>query len=141
MKNKIYIIVLLVSLLVLPLGVKATKYTEWGSSSGSSSGSGCAGEDSCWPFSSSGSSNALRGIRVSLYALKDGSIRKVGASYDFVNDQNAVTSLIGDSGITFIKEKNGKIDYVSGGSFTVTSGDSNFGSNLYYNNFLSHLQF
>ena len=144
MKKRLYLIFFIIAILTIPLiNIKAEKYTEFGSQGGGNVGSGCTKKDgsladSCWPDSSSGTGKATDGFRISLYKFKDDKITKIGESYDFINDKKQVDSLKGDSGITYISQKTGKIDYLSGTSFT-TAKNSSFGSNLYYLNFSNFL--
>ena len=143
MKKTFYSILLLIIVTIIPTTIKAA-YTEYGSQGGGNVGGGCTKKDgtpanSCWPRSSNVKGNSTDGFRVSLYKFKDNNITKIGESYDFINDQTQVNNLKGDRGITFISEKTGKLDYLNGSSFTVTSNNASFGSNLYYLNFSNFL--
>lgn len=135
MKKTFYLVLLLIVITIIPTTIKAS-YTGYGSQGGANVGGGCPStENSCWPDRTLESKKATDGFRVSLYKFKDNNITKIGESYDFINDQTQVNNLKGDRGITFVSEKTGKLDYLSGSSFTVTSNNSSFGTNLYYLNF------
>lgn len=138
LKNLIVISILIV--IFFPLSIKAISYTEWGNQGGGGTGLGCAGRNSCWPNSSSNSNNqSTNGFRISFYKLDNGNVKKLGESWDFLNDATAVKNLQGDSGIKYISGKNGKVDYLLGNSFSATNS-SHFGSNIkyaYFENFLS----
>lgn len=139
MKKTFYLVLLLIVITIIPTTIKAS-YTGYGSQGGANVGGGCRStENSCWPDRTSKSDRATDGFRVSLYKFKDNNITKIGESYDFINDQTQVNNLKGDRGITFVSEKTGKLDYLSGSSFTVTSNNSSFGTNLYYLNFSKFL--
>lgn len=139
MKKTFYLVLLLIVITIIPTTIKAS-YTGYGSQGGANVGGGCPSTvNSCWPNRTSKSDRATDGFRVSLYKFKDNNITKIGESYDFINDQTQVNNLKGDRGITFVSEKTGKLDYLSGSSFTVTSNNSSFGTNLYYLNFSKFL--
>lgn len=139
MKKTFYLVLLLIVITIIPTTIKAS-YTGYGSQGGANVGGGCTSNvNSCWPDRTSKSNRATDGFRVSLYKFKDDKITKIGESYDFINDQTQVNNLKGDRGITFVSEKTGKLDYLSGSSFTVTSNNSSFGTNLYYLNFSKFL--
>ena len=139
MKKTFYLVLLLIVITIIPTTIKAS-YTGYGSQGGANVGGGCLSNvNSCWPNRTSKSDRATDGFRVSLYKFKDNNITKIGESYDFINDQTQVNNLKGDRGITFVSEKTGKLDYLSGSSFTVTSNNSSFGTNLYYLNFSKFL--
>lgn len=139
MKKTFYVVLLLIVVTIIPTTIKAS-YTGYGSQGGANVGGGCTSNvNSCWPDRTSKSNRATDGFRVSLYKFKDDKITKIGESYDFINDQTQVNNLKGDRGITFVSEKTGKLDYLSGSSFTVTSNNSSFGTNLYYLNFSKFL--
>lgn len=139
MKKTFYLVLLLIVITIIPTTIKAS-YTGYGSQGGANVGGNCKSNvDSCWPDRTSKSDRATDGFRVSLYKFKDNNITKIGESYDFINDQTQVNNLKGDRGITFVSEKTGKLDYLSGSSFTVTSNNSSFGTNLYYLNFSKFL--
>lgn len=139
MKKTFYVVLLLIVVTIIPTTIKAS-YTGYGSQGGANVGGGCTSNvNSCWPDRTSKSNRATDGFRVSLYKFKDDKITKIGESYDFINDQIQVNNLKGDRGITFVSEKTGKLDYLSGSSFTVTSNNSSFGTNLYYLNFSKFL--
>lgn len=135
MKKTFYLVLFLIVVTIIPTTIKAS-YTGYGSQGGANVGGGCPSTaNSCWPDRTLESKKATDGFRVSLYKFKDNNITKIGESYDFINDQTQVNNLKGDRGITFVSEKTGKLDYLSGSSFTVTSNNSSFGTNLYYLNF------
>lgn len=139
MKKTFYVVLFLIVVTIIPTTIKAS-YTGYGSQGGANVGGGCTSNvNSCWPDRTSKSNRATDGFRVSLYKFKDDKITKIGESYDFINDQTQVNNLKGDRGITFVSEKTGKLDYLSGSSFTVTSNNSSFGTNLYYLNFSKFL--
>lgn len=139
MKKTFYLVLFLIVVTIIPTTIKAS-YTGYGSQGGANVGGGCPSNvNSCWPNRTSKSDRATDGFRVSLYKFKDNNITKIGESYDFINDQTQVNNLKGDRGITFVSEKTGKLDYLSGSSFTVTSNNSSFGTNLYYLNFSKFL--
>ena len=139
MKKTFYVVLLLIVVTIIPTTIKAS-YTGYGSQGGANVGGGCTSNvNSCWPDRTSKSNRATDGFRVSLYKFKDDKITKIGESYDFINDQTQVNNLKGDRGITFVSEKTGKLDYLSGSSFTITSNNSSFGTNLYYLNFSKFL--
>ena len=139
MKKTFYLVLFLIVVTIIPTTIKAS-YTGYGSQGGGNVGGLCPSTvNSCWPDRTSKSDRATDGFRVSLYKFKDNNITKIGESYDFINDQTQVNNLKGDRGITFVSEKTGKLDYLSGSSFTVTSNNSSFGTNLYYLNFSKFL--
>ena len=138
--KKIGVVVFSFLIMFIVPGVVQASYSGVGSEGGGTVGTGCAGKDSCWPDANSNTKYSTNGFRVTLYKLEDNSITNVYQSYDFLNNEAQVNSLKGDKGINFVREKSGKIDYLNGESFNVTSGDSNFGSNIYYypfNHFIS----
>lgn len=129
MKIKKLFLMLFIVFILLPLNIKAENTQTWGTQSSDVVPAGCGGGDSCWSdfFSSTGTS--VNGIRISLYKFDNNIITKIGQSYDFLYEQDAIDYLKGNSNINYISEKTGKIDYLAGTGFNITNG-SNFGSNI-----------